>query len=101
MTDAGLATAVWSALEAKFVWGSGLYAIGSALNLLGFVWGLLIVACAILLRARPQRHTRFGVLIIFLGSLGLITSYIGFFLSVGGGILAVAWKPRDLSTAPV
>jgi Family of unknown function (DUF6114)/zinc-ribbon domain len=65
--------------------------------IVALVAGLLIVACAVLLHLYPQRHEVLGALVIGLAFASLFTFvggfFLGFLLSLLGGILAVTWRP--------
>jgi len=73
--------------------GSGLGLIG----ILGIVFGLIVIVCAIMLNSRPEQHATWGALIVVFSVLSLFGGaggfFIGLILGLIGGILAITWKP--------
>ncbi len=66
-------------------------------GILGIIFGLVVIASAIMLNRRPAQHTTWGILIMvfsILGIFGGLGGYlVGLVLGIVGGALAVAWKP--------
>lgn len=66
-------------------------------GLVGAVWGVLIIVCALLLRSMPQNHVGLGIAVIIFALFSWVGSFggfvIGFLLALVGGILAIVWKP--------
>ncbi|MDA4117789.1 MAG: zinc ribbon domain-containing protein [Thaumarchaeota archaeon] len=89
---AGIVVMLLGAALTSFIGG-----IGGIFGFFGIVWGILIIFCANLLRSRPARHVGLGVAIVlfsifsWFGAIGGF--FLGFVLSLVGGILAIAWNP--------
>jgi len=66
-------------------------------GMLGIIFGLIVIASAIMLNQRPTQHTTWGILILvfsILGIFGGLAGYlVGLILGIVGGALAIAWKP--------
>ena len=66
-------------------------------GMLGIIFGLIVIASAIMLNRRPTQHTTWGILILvfsILGIFGVLAGYlVGLILGIVGGALAIAWKP--------
>ncbi len=93
----GLVERAVGSLLSSFGFGLG----GAILRLVGtfaVVLGGLIIVLGVLAFVRPRQHGLFGVLIIALSLLSLVSYLggfvIGFILALIAGILAVTWKPR-------
>jgi Family of unknown function (DUF6114)/zinc-ribbon domain len=71
--------------------------IGGIFGVLGIVWGVLILVFASRLNSDPSSHSTSGALIIVFSLLSWVGSlggfFIGFLLSLIGGILAITWTP--------
>ena len=69
----------------------------SFMGMLGIIFGLIVIASAIMLNRRPTQHTTWGILILvfsILGIFGGLGGYlVGLILGIVGGALAIAWKP--------
>ncbi len=71
--------------------------IGGALGLFGIIWGIIIIVGAINLRAHPDQHVTWGVVILVFSLISWVGAFggffIGFLLSLVGGILGIVWSP--------
>jgi hypothetical protein len=71
--------------------------LGAVVGLFGIILGVTIVLVALGLRFKPSQHSKWGAIIIILSSLSWIGSiggfFIGFLLSLIGGIIAIVWHP--------
>lgn len=89
---AGVVVMVVGAVLTFFIAG-----LGGIFGLVGVVWGVLIIVCAVMLRSMPDQHVGLGVAIIIFSVLSWFGSFgglvIGFLLALVGGILAIVWKP--------
>ena len=69
----------------------------SLAGMLGIVFGLIVIASAIMLNRQPTQHTTWGILILLFSLLGIfggLAGYlVGLILGIVGGTLAIAWKP--------
>ena len=69
----------------------------SLAGMLGVIFGLVVIASAIMLNWRPNQHTTWGILILvfsILGIFGGLGGYlVGLILGIVGGALAIQWKP--------
>ncbi|HLE75703.1 MAG TPA: DUF6114 domain-containing protein [Candidatus Bathyarchaeia archaeon] len=76
-------------------WGFGSYT--PLINILGVVFGIVVVAAAIMLYANPKQHVTWGGLIIAFSVFSLVSSMggmgIGILLGISGGVLALIWEP--------
>ncbi len=72
---------------------------GAAFGILGILWGVLIIIGAAMMENHPEQSTTWGVLVLVIsivswyGALGGF--FIGFLLAFIGGILGIAWHPRQ------
>jgi hypothetical protein len=68
------------------------------IGILGIIFGIIIIAVAILLYTDPTHHELWGALIIVFSAISVISCMgglgIGLLLGIVGGILAVLWKPE-------
>ena len=75
--------------------------IGGWIGLPGMLWGILIIACAVMMRNRPNEHVLWGILIVafsFMSWFGAFGGFaIGFLLSLIGGALGITWKPSAVA----
>ena len=74
----------------------GSYEFFAVLTIIGLVCGILIVASAALLRARPQEHGLWGTLIIVFSAISFVSMggfFIGAVLGIIGGALAIVYRP--------
>jgi hypothetical protein len=74
----------------------GSYEFFAVLTIIGLVCGILIVASAALLRARPQEHGLWGTLIIVFSAISFVGMggfFIGAVLGIIGGALAIVYRP--------
>jgi hypothetical protein len=66
-------------------------------GVLGIVFGLIVIASAIMLNRRPTQHATWGILILIFSILGIFGGLggylVGLILGIVGGALAIAWKP--------
>jgi len=73
---------------------------GSAylMGILGIVFGIIVIAVAIMLYVNPAQHELWGALIIVFSVMSIISCMggmgIGLLLGVIGGILAIIWEPE-------
>ena len=74
----------------------GSYEFFAVLTIIGLVCGILIVACAAMLRARPQEHGMWGTVIIVFSAISFVGMggfFIGAVLGIVGGALAIIYRP--------
>jgi hypothetical protein len=68
----------------------------SLAGMLGIIFGLIVIASAIMLNRRPTQHTTWGILILIFSILGIFGGMggylVGLILGIVGGALAIAWK---------
>jgi len=73
-----------------------LMGLGSLLGMLGILYGLIIIVCAVKMHNEPENQT-WSILIVIFSVLSLFGAggglYIGLILGVIGGILGLTWKP--------
>ena len=95
----GLIVAVIGAVFTFFAFG-----IGAIIGIFGIIWGVIIIVSANNLRAHPEQHVTWGVIILVFSLVswfgGLGGFLIGFLLGLIGGILAIAWQPPQNTIAP-
>jgi hypothetical protein len=95
----GLIVAVIGAVFTFFAFG-----IGAIIGIFGIVWGIIIIVGANNLRAHPEQHVTWGVIIMvfslvsWFGGLGGLL--IGFLLGLIGGVIAISWQPSQTTIAP-
>jgi hypothetical protein len=69
----------------------------SLVGMLGIIFGLIVIASAIMLNRRPTQHTTWGILILIFSIFGIFGGMggylVGLILGIVGGALAIAWKP--------
>ena len=77
--------------------GWNLEAMAYTMGIVGIIFGIMIIAAAIMLYMNSERHELWGALIIVFSVLMLIGCMggfgIGLIFGIIGGILAVLWKP--------
>jgi len=73
--------------------GAASYTMG----ILGIVFGVIVILWAVMLYTNPRQHELWGVLIIALSVISVLSCMggmgIGLVLGVIGGILAILWRP--------
>ncbi len=73
------------------------------MGILGLVFGILIIAVAVMLYINPIQHELWGALIIVFSVVSIISCMggmgIGLLLGIVGGILAVLWRPEEIKRA--
>jgi uncharacterized membrane protein len=75
-----------------FFWFSGSF--DYAIGLVGLVSGVGIILAATVLNRRPNEHGAWGLVIIALSIIGMMSGMvIGLILGIIGGILAILWQP--------
>jgi hypothetical protein len=74
--------------------GGGLYFL---LGFLGVAVGVLTIVVGILLEVQPHNHTVWGILLVVFAIISLSSFFggyfLGFVLTLVGGILAITWRP--------
>ncbi len=74
-----------------------LFGVGAVFGLVGVLWGVLLIVCAVRLRSNPQQHTMLGVAIVLLSIFSFFGAAggfgLGFLLGLIGGIMALVWNP--------
>ena len=80
------------------------FGIGAVLGVFGIICGILIIVGAVNLRSHPQAHATWGAVILVFSIISWVGAiggfFIGFLLGLIGGILAIAWQPTQVQTAP-
>jgi hypothetical protein len=74
----------------------GSYEFFAVLTIIGLVCGILIVAGAAMLRARPQEHGMWGTVIIVFSAISFVGMggfFIGAVLCIIGGVFAIIYRP--------
>ncbi len=95
----GLIVAAIGAIFTFFAFG-----VGAIIGIFGLIWGIIIIVGANNLRAHPEQHVTWGVIILvfslisWVGAVGGLL--IGFLLGIIGGILAISWQPPQTAAAP-
>jgi hypothetical protein len=80
------------------------FGVGAIIGIFGLIWGIIIIVGANNLRAHPEQHVTWGVIILvfslisWVGAVGGLL--IGFLLGLIGGILAISWQPPQTTVAP-
>lgn len=74
------------------------YGYGGIFGLLGVLFGIAVIAGALMLYHHPADHTKWGLVILIFSVVSIFGSAMGGFgvgLTLGliGGILALTWKP--------
>jgi uncharacterized membrane protein YjgN (DUF898 family) len=73
----------------------------SLIGVLGIIFGVVVMASAVMLNRQPQQHQTWGIVILIfsiLGVFGGMAGYlVGLVLGIVGGALAIAWKPSVTS----
>ena len=71
--------------------------VGATGGLLGVVWGIIILVAAFNLRSNPSQHVTWGVIILVFSLISWWGAaggfFVGFLLSLIGGIMAITWVP--------
>jgi hypothetical protein len=95
----GLVVAAIGAIFTFFLFG-----IGAIIGIFGIIWGVIIIVGANNLRAHPEQHVTWGVIILVFSLIswfgGLGGFLIGFLLGLIGGILALMWQPPQKMATP-
>lgn len=69
----------------------------SFVGMLGIIFGVIVIASAVMLNRRPTQHKTWGILILIFSILGIfggMAGYlVGLILGIVGGALAITWKP--------
>jgi len=77
--------------------------IAYIMGILGIIFGIIIIAVAVMLYINPTQHELWGALIIIFSVISIISCMggmgIGLLLGIVGGILAVLWKPEEIKRA--
>jgi len=77
--------------------------IAYAMGILGIIFGIIIIAVAVLLYTNPAQHELWGALIIVFSVISVISCMggmgIGLLLGIVGGISAILWKPEKTKPA--
>ena len=74
-----------------------------ALMAVGVIFAAIVLLGALMLYRNPSQKTAWGVIILVLSIISIVTGggfLIGFILGIIGGALALAWKPKTPTTAP-
>jgi len=69
----------------------------------GVIFGVIILLGAFMLYRNPMRKRAWGVVILVLSIISIVTGggiFVGFILGIVGGALALAWKPKIQATTP-
>jgi len=69
----------------------------------GVVFGILVLLGSFMVYRNPMQKTGWGVVILVLSILSIVTGggfFIGFILGIIGGALALAWKPKASTAEP-
>jgi uncharacterized membrane protein YjgN (DUF898 family) len=73
------------------------YPFVSVMGILGIIFGVVVIASAVMLNRQPQQHQTWGILILIFSILsvfgGMGGYLVGLVLGIVGGALAIAWKP--------
>lgn len=62
----------------------------------GVAFGLIIIVGGVMMAARPQSSTIWGVIVLILSILSVLSTggfFLGMILGIVGGILGIVWKP--------
>jgi hypothetical protein len=76
---------------------AGSYGFFGVLSAVGLISGIIIVTGAVMLRARPQEHTAWGVVILvfsIVSFVGMGGYFVGALLGIAGGAFALSYHPR-------
>jgi hypothetical protein len=73
------------------------------LEILGLIFGVIVIISSAMLDRKPQEHSKWGILIVLFSALSIFDSAMGGFgvgliLGLIGGILAITWKPTQTKT---
>ena len=103
LLDGILLAVVGSAIAIGGLAGSGTAGgIVSAIGAIGVIFGLIIIIGGVMMYQKPQSHTMWGVIVLILSLISIITGggfIIGLILGLIGGILALVFKPSLGPTA--
>jgi hypothetical protein len=77
------------------------YGYGGMFGLVGVLFGVAVVAGAVMLHHNPAEHSKWGLIILIFSVLSIFGSAMGGFgiglvFGIIGGILALTWKPPTL-----
>ena len=75
-------------------------AILFALSMVGVIFGVFVLVGAFMLYRNPSQKTPWGVIILVLSIISIVTGggfVLGFILGIIGGALALAWNPKTPS----
>lgn len=70
--------------------------LGMVLAAVGMIFGIIVLIGAIMLYARPEQHTAWGVVVLLFSIFSLVIGggfVLGFILGLVGGILGIVFKP--------
>ncbi len=71
--------------------------LGAVEGIIGIVFGVIILFAAYQLRAHPDQHVLWGVIVLVFSIISWFGSFgglvIGFILGLIGGIMAIVWRP--------
>lgn len=70
----------------------------------GVAFGLIIILGGAMMAIRPQSSTIWGVIILILSILSVLSTggfFLGMILGIVGGILGIVWKPPMAQPAPM
>jgi hypothetical protein len=81
--------------------GIGLVFVG----LFSIVFGVIVIASALMLYTHSSQHMTWGILIVIFSVLSLFGGMmsglgVGFILGIIGGVLAITWKPPASAAPP-
>ncbi len=83
--------------------GYGLYGLFSIVSVIGLISGIIMIFGAAMLRAKPQEHVTWGVLIIIFAVVSLVDMggyFIGALLGIAGGAMALSYRSKMVSQSP-
>ena len=81
---------------------AGSYTLFGVLSAVSLISGIIVLAGAVMLRARPQEHIAWGVVILVFSIVsfaGMGGYFIGALLGIAGGALALSYRPRTAGEA--
>ena len=71
--------------------------LGVFMGFLGIIFGVIVVAAAVMLYSAPRQHEMWGAIIIAFSVISIVSCMGGFgigtLLGIIGGILATIWRP--------
>jgi CDP-diglyceride synthetase len=83
--------------------GGGEFGFFSILSIMGLFSGIVIIVGAVMLRARPQDHLTWGILILIFAIVSFADMggyFIGAVLGIIGGAFAISYRPRTMTAQP-